>query len=122
MAEDGDDDFMTTLESLAQSERNYGKEMPTVKVDDGYYQEHGNHFENLLEESDRITWNEIEQASLEREDVAQIQQVQKAQALAQEQKQVVQKVEEERTKEQRAFDALAIHFSDDVDAFDNEEW
>ena len=57
------------MESLAQAQKNYGKEMPQVRVDEGFYLEHGNKYENLLDESSRITSDEIEQATVEREDL-----------------------------------------------------
>ena len=56
------DDFDTTAQSLAESERNYGQKMNQVKVDEKFYEMHGNKYENLLSDSSHITMAELEAA------------------------------------------------------------
>jgi hypothetical protein len=118
---DDQDDVTSTLDSLAQVERASGKQMGAPAVDEKLYESQGNKVENLLSDNNRISLRELDEATMEKEDVVKAVSRQQ-QALSQAKVQQVKKVEQKKTQEQRAFDAVAIHFSDDADSIENEEW
>lgn len=116
-----EDDMRDTLDSIAQAERSMGREMNAPKSDEKFYEIHGNKYENLLADNSRVYMNEIEEAEKDKEDIAKLARVEQKK-IAVVQKKVEMKKKEETTKEQRAFDAISIHFHDDADAINGEEW
>ena len=92
--------------------------MATPEVDAKFYQIHGNKVQNLLAENDKISGSILDSVI---EDKPNKEVEQTKQAKVQKQK-LVKKEDEEKTKNQRAFDAISIHFNDDADSIEKENW
>ena len=69
LLEDNEDDVSSTLESLSQVEKASGKTMSAPVVDEKLYETQGNKVENLLGDNSRISIAELDEATMEKEDV-----------------------------------------------------
>ena len=67
---DDQDDVSSTLDSLAQVEKASGKQMGAPVVDEKLYETQGNKVENLLGDNSRISLRELDEATMDQEDVA----------------------------------------------------
>lgn len=63
------DDVSSTLDSLAQVERASGTKMGAPAIDEKLYETQGNKVENLLSDNNRISLRELDEATMEQEDV-----------------------------------------------------
>ena len=84
-----------------------------------FYQVHGNKYENLLSSNDKISMDIIEHGLGDKPDETSMvkKEAVKKNMLTQKKQQ-----SDEKSKHMRAFDAISIHFNDDADAIDAENW
>ena len=125
LANTGDDAFdemTTTMESLAETEKSMGKQMKAPVVNEKFYEIQGNKYENFLADNDRISLDEIEEAQKDKEEIAMQARMEQQKHISVVQKKVEQQQTNKKSKQQRAFEAIAIHFNDNADAINDEEW
>jgi hypothetical protein len=118
---DDQDEISSTLDSIKDVERQTGKEMKAPVADEKFYEIHGNKYENLMADNNRVSIDEIDDAMKDKIDAAAAQKIQQKK-LSVVQTKAIQAEKIEKTKQQRAFEAVAIHFSDNADDINNEEW
>ena len=107
-----EEDYNTTLNSIQAAEKTIGSNMQAPEVDTKFYQMHGNKYQNLLAENDKIDSSILDQIIGDKpnKELVKTQNVKEAKKVEQ------KKTLEEKSKHQKAFDAISIHFSDDADA------
>ena len=87
-----EDDIANTMDSLKEVENSSGKQMRAPVVDEKLYETQGNKMENLMNDNNHVYFRDLEEAQMEKEDIARAKAAQKQQL-------VQKKVEVQKKKE-----------------------